>query len=59
MDFQLSPDVIEMKKSIRHFIDNTVVASFRYKYSQYIDGWTSVGMSRKEPFLAAGLRISF
>ena len=24
MDFQLSPDVIEMKKSIRHFIDNTV-----------------------------------
>ncbi|MBO4480512.1 MAG: hypothetical protein J5742_02705 [Alphaproteobacteria bacterium] len=39
--------------------DHTALASFRYKYSKYIDGWTSVGISRAEPFLAAGLRVTF
>lgn len=42
-----------------NYADHTAVASFRYKYSKYVDGWTSVGMSRKEPFLAAGLRVTF
>lgn len=41
------------------YADHTVVASFRYKYSKYIDGWTSIGMSRSEPFLAAGIRLTF
>ena len=39
--------------------DHTVVASFRYKYSKFVDGWTSIGMSREEPFLAAGIRLTF
>ena len=42
-----------------NYADHTTVASFRYKYSQYIDGWISIGVSRKEPFLAAGLRVTF
>lgn len=44
---------------VENYIDQTALASFRYKYSANIDGWTSIGVSRKEPFLAAGLRISF
>ncbi len=44
---------------IKDYDDHTVVASFRYKYSKYVDGWTSVGMSRGEPFLAAGVRATF
>ena len=46
-------------KTAENYIDHTVLASFRYKYSQNVDGWTSVGMSREEPFLAAGIRITF
>ena len=42
-----------------NYIDNTVVGSFRYKYSEYVDGWTSIGVSRKNPFLAVGLRATF
>ena len=41
------------------FIDNTVVASFRYKYSENIDGWISGGMTSETPFISAGLRITF
>ena len=39
--------------------DHTTVASFRYKYSENVDGWTSIGMSRTQPFLAAGIRLTF
>lgn len=46
-------------KDIKDYDDHTVVASFRYKYSKFVDGWTSVGMSRGEPFLAAGIRLTF
>lgn len=41
------------------YADHTTVASFRYKYNRYIDAWTSIGMSRREPFVAAGLRATF
>ncbi len=43
----------------RRYTDNTVVASFRYKYSANVDGWTSIGASSKTPFVAAGLRLTF
>lgn len=43
----------------KNYDDHTVVASFRYKYSGYLDGWTSIGLSRGEPFLAAGIRLTF
>ncbi len=43
----------------KNYDDHTVVASFRYKYSKFVDGWTSIGMSRGEPFLAAGIRLTF
>jgi len=41
------------------YTDNTVIGSLRYKYSANVDGWTSVGMSTKTPFVAAGLRLTF
>ena len=44
---------------LENYADHTALASFRYKYSKYVDGWTSVGISREEPFLAAGLRVTF
>lgn len=42
-----------------NYTDNTVIGSFRYKYSANVDGWTSIGLSSKTPFVAAGLRLTF
>ncbi|MBO4625776.1 MAG: hypothetical protein J5679_00670 [Alphaproteobacteria bacterium] len=48
---------------IWHDVDDyqqhTVVSSFRYKYSEYVDGWMSVGWVPGAPFVSAGLRITF
>ena len=44
---------------IEDFIDHTVVASFRYKYSENVDGWISGGATSETPFISAGMRITF
>lgn len=41
------------------YADHTVMASMRYKYSENVWGWTSVGMTTKTPFVAAGIRLNF
>ena len=41
------------------FIDHTVVASFRYKYSKNVDGWISGGVTSETTFVSAGLRLIF
>ena len=38
---------------------HTVVSSFRYKYSENVDGWMSLGWVPANPFISAGLRITF
>ena len=47
------------QKDVDDFQNHIVVSSFRYKYSENVDGWMSVGMSTKTPFLAAGMRVTF
>lgn len=47
------------QNDVDDFIDNTVVASFRYKYSENVDGWISGGATSKTPFISAGMRITF
>lgn len=44
---------------VDNYVDNMVIGSFRYKYSEFVDGWISLGTSSKTPFLSAGLRITF
>lgn len=44
---------------VSNYGDHTVIGSFRYKYSQNVDGWMSVGMTTKTPFLAVGMRLTF
>lgn len=44
---------------IDDYTDHTVVGSFRYKYSENVDGWASLGITTKTPFLAAGMRLTF
>lgn len=44
---------------VADFIDNTVVASFRYKYSENVDFWMSGGVTSTTPFISAGLRLVF
>lgn len=44
---------------IDNFINHTLVSSFRYKYSEVVDGWFSIGLTDKTPFLAAGIRATF
>ena len=46
-------------KDAPDYTDHTVVASFRYKYSENVDGWMSIGMTTETPFVAAGMRIAF
>ena len=40
-------------------INHTVVSSLRYKYSERVDGWMSVGLSVETAFVSAGLRVTF
>ena len=47
------------QSDVNDFYDHTVVASFRYKYSEFVDGWISGGVTSETPFVSAGLRISF
>ncbi len=44
---------------VADFIDHTVVCSFRYKYSENVDGWVSGGITSATPFISAGLRLVF
>ena len=46
-------------KDIDDFINHTVVSSFRYKYSEIVDGWFSIGFTDETPFVAAGIRATF
>ncbi len=41
------------------YIDNTVIGSFRYKYSENVALWMSSGVTSKTPFISVGMRISF
>lgn len=45
--------------NVQDYIDHTVIGSFRYKYSENLDGWTSLGMTTKTPFVSAGIKIHF
>lgn len=47
------------QKNVDDFADNTAIASFRYKYSEFVDGWISGGITSKTPFISAGLRLIF
>lgn len=44
---------------IDDYVDHTLLSSFRYKYSEYVDGWISVGLTTKTPFVSAGIRLEF
>ena len=44
---------------VENYLDNTVLASFRYKYSENVDGWLSLGLSSDTPFLSVAMRITF
>lgn len=47
------------QKNINDFADHMAVASFRYKYSEFVDGWISGGITSRTPFISAGLRLVF
>ncbi len=44
---------------VDNFINHTVVASFRYKYSENVEGWISLGRSLQTSFVSAGMRLTF
>lgn len=41
------------------YMDHTAIASFRYKYSENVDMWASLGITSETPFGAVGLRLTF
>lgn len=45
--------------AVKDYMDHTVIASFRYKYSENVDGWMSVGVTTETPFLSVGMRLTF
>lgn len=47
------------QSDIDDFIDHTAIASFRYKYSENVDGWISGGITSQTPFVSVGLRLTF
>lgn len=46
-------------RDVDDYLDHTVIASFRYKYSENVDGWMSVGVTTETPFLSVGMRLTF
>ena len=46
-------------RDVDDFMDHMLIGSFRYKYSQNVDGWISLGITSKTPFVAAGMRLTF
>ena len=46
-------------KNVKDYMDHTGLISFRYKYSENIDGWMSLGVTTETPFLAVGMRLTF
>lgn len=46
-------------RDVDDFLDHMVIGSFRYKYSANVDGWMSLGITSKTPFISAGMRITF
>ncbi len=46
-------------RDVDDYMDHTAIASFRYKYSENVDGWVSLGMTTETPFLAVGMRLTF
>ncbi len=46
-------------KNVKNYDDNTVVTSFRYKYSENLHAWFSTGFSTQKVFLMFGLRVVF
>ena len=47
------------QSDVPDFCDHMLIASFRYKYSEFVDGWMSGGITSQTPFISAGLRITF
>ncbi len=47
------------QSDVKDFQDNMLIASFRYKYSENVDGWISGGTTSDTPFVSAGLRVTF
>ncbi len=46
-------------RDVKDYMDHTAIASFRYKYSENVDGWMSLGVTTETPFLAVGMRLTF
>lgn len=47
------------QRDVDDYMAHSVIGSFRYKYSEDVDGWMSLGMTSDTPFISAGLRITF
>ena len=47
------------QSDVDDFVDHMAIASFRYKYSENVDGWISGGITSQTPFISAGLRLTF
>ena len=46
-------------KDVKDFMDHMLIGSFRYKYSENVDGWISLGVTSETPFVSAGMRLTF
>ncbi len=42
-----------------NYYDNTVIASLRYKYSENVSVWASIGLTTETPFLSAAMKVEF
>ncbi|MCQ2580750.1 MAG: hypothetical protein MJ164_01075 [Alphaproteobacteria bacterium] len=64
LNYSLSLSYLYSKTGVWHrdlpqYYDHTVIGSFRYKYSENMELWTSVGLTTKTPFLATALKVAF
>lgn len=64
LNYSLSLSYMYSKTGIWHndfdnYYDHTVIASLRYKYSENVSMWASVGLTTETPFLSAAMKVEF
>lgn len=45
----------DMKK----YVDHNVISSFRYKYNENLEVWTSIGLTTKTPYISTAMKLAF
>lgn len=64
LNYSMSLTYMYTKTGIWHpdmekYYDHNIISSFRYKYNENLQLWTSIGLTTKTPYLSTAFKLSF